>query len=519
MKILLLGPVEVREGDHVHRPAGKQAALLAALALEPGRTIARDRLIDQLWPEDPPETAAKSLDVYVWRLRQAIPALPIEKSGTGYRLAAAWEDVDVGRFDDLVRRGREAAAEDRAPLAAQLLSEALELWRGPALAGLATPAVDHLEERRLAAQEDRIAAQLQSGDAAELVGELEALVEAQPLRERPRELLMLALYRAGRQGDALAAYQQARQQLVDTLGLEPTPALQRLEQAILRQDAELELPQRRRSAPEQEIHFAELAGMRIAAAIVGSGPPLVFVGIWIGHLEALWEIASFRRFVSELARDYTVIRYDLPGVGLSSEQPEGDQLLLETAVLGDAITTFADGHAAVLGVSSGAAVALTLDATRPELVDRLVVYGGYARGADIASPEIQSSLDALVRASWGVGASALAAIVMPESGGVEIEELVRYQRRAASAEKAAELLGRLYSLDASDYVERVTAPTLVLHRRGDRAIPARLGQDLARRIPHATFKSLPGSNHLPWTGDEGVVAAIRTFLGSPAAVS
>src|SRR5687768_18447940 len=110
LEILLLGPVEVRDGDRVHRPAGKQAILLAALAREPGQTITRARLIDELWPGDPPETAAKSIDVYLWRLRKAIPGLELEKHGAGYRLAAPRDTVDLYRFSDLVERGRAAVA-------------------------------------------------------------------------------------------------------------------------------------------------------------------------------------------------------------------------------------------------------------------------------------------------------------------------------------------------------------------------------------------------------------------------
>jgi predicted ATPase/DNA-binding SARP family transcriptional activator len=242
MEILLLGPVEVRDGDRVHRPAGKQAVLLAALAREPGQTVTRERLIDELWPGDPPETAAKSIDVYLWRLRRAIPGLDLEKRGGGYRLVASREAVDVYRFRDLVERGRAAVAAGEPAAGAELLADALDLWRGPALTGIDGVGGAQLDELRLAAQEDRIAAELETGNDARLAAELESLVLAHPLRERLRALLMLALYRSGRQADALGAYKQAREAFVEELGIEPTPALQRLEQSILRQDPKLELP-------------------------------------------------------------------------------------------------------------------------------------------------------------------------------------------------------------------------------------------------------------------------------------
>ncbi len=262
MEILLLGQVEVRDGDRVHRPSGKQAAVLAELAREPGHTIARERLIDELWHDDPPESAAKSIDVYVWRLRKAIPALRLEKHGAGYRLDCGRDAVDVCRFEDLVERGRAAVDAGEPAAGATLISEALALWRGPALAGLNGGAGPQLDELRLAAQEARIAAELETGRHASLVAELKGLVLAHPLRERVVALLMLALYRSGRQAEALEAYRHARETLVKQLGIEPAPTLHRLEQAILCQDPELELsasdPGEPFAAPRVRLHRTNL---------------------------------------------------------------------------------------------------------------------------------------------------------------------------------------------------------------------------------------------------------------------
>jgi predicted ATPase/DNA-binding SARP family transcriptional activator len=244
MELLLLGPPEVRTEAATQPVRRRQGALLALLGLEAGRVVSRDRLIDELWPRDPPESAAKALDVYVWRLRRAVPDLPIVKSGGGYRLDLPPDAVDALRFEALVERGRAALTGGDAPAAHELLSDALALWRGPALGGLGdllTAEAARLEELRLVAQEDAMAAGLEAGRAAELVPELEALVAEHPIRERLRGLLMLALYRSGRQADALAVYQDGREALVEQLGIEPAPALKRLEQAILRQDPELEL--------------------------------------------------------------------------------------------------------------------------------------------------------------------------------------------------------------------------------------------------------------------------------------
>ncbi len=243
--MLLLGPVEVREGAEAHRARRRQGALLALLAVDAGRTVSRERLIDALWPDDPPETAAKALDVYAWRLRRAIPGVPVAKEAGGYRLDLPADSVDALRFEHLVDRGRAALTAGDPELADELLADALALWRGPALAGVQDVLVSEaarLEEQRLVVQEDAFAAGLEAGRAGELVPALEAAVVDEPLRERLRGLLMLALYRSGRQADALAVYQQGREALAEELGIEPAPALKHLEQAILRQDADLEAP-------------------------------------------------------------------------------------------------------------------------------------------------------------------------------------------------------------------------------------------------------------------------------------
>ena len=213
------------------------------LALEPGRVVSVDRLVEALWPGEPPETAAHAVQVYVSQLRKALGPV-IATRAPGYELELAPDRVDVHRFVRLTQEGR-AALEGGDPAAAEgALREALALWRGPALADFlyepfAQTEIARLEELRTVALEERIEADLALGRHAELVSELEALVAAQPLRERPRAQLMLALYRSGRQADALAAYRAARETLVEELGIDPGPELRELEAAILRQDDSL----------------------------------------------------------------------------------------------------------------------------------------------------------------------------------------------------------------------------------------------------------------------------------------
>ena len=252
MEFRILGPTEVLDGGRrLPLPSGRGRALLALLALHAGEPISADRLIDELWGEEPPPTARTVVQNLVSRLRRVLepdkaPARPtarLETVGGGYRLAIEAQAVDAHRFKRLIDEAREA------PVARQatMLSAALALWRGPALADFryepfAQRAITALEELRTQAIEDRIEADLASGRATELVPELEQLIQDHPFRERLRGSLMLALYRSGRQAAALQAYHDARSLLVEELGLEPGLALRELEAAILRQDPVLEAP-------------------------------------------------------------------------------------------------------------------------------------------------------------------------------------------------------------------------------------------------------------------------------------
>ncbi|MDX6425611.1 MAG: hypothetical protein QOD52_1016 [Gaiellaceae bacterium] len=248
MEFRLLGPLEVRDGDRVlHLGGGKEAALLALLLLRSRETISIERVIDALWGERAPANAAKSVHVYISHLRKALGDDRVITRGRGYELQLADDELDLRRFEALVAKGRELRADGNEREAATVLSEALLLWRGRPLTGLeyedfASAEVERLEQLRLEAIEERIDARLELAEATALVAEIEALVRAHPLRERLRGQLMLALYRSGRQAEALDVYQQNRRQLAEQLGLEPGRALRELEHAILGQDPALEPP-------------------------------------------------------------------------------------------------------------------------------------------------------------------------------------------------------------------------------------------------------------------------------------
>jgi DNA-binding SARP family transcriptional activator/tetratricopeptide (TPR) repeat protein len=253
MEFRILGPVEVWDGaQRLDLGGSKPRALLAVLLLHADQVVSTEHLIDQLWGEVPPATARNLVQVYVSRLRQALhrrrggsatdQVLVTRPSGYLQRVGPG--ELDLDRFLALTADARRATLNGDLEGAAERWRAALALWRGPALAGAASEvlrrtAVPRLEEARLVALEERLEADLGLGKHVELVGELEALVASHPDREGLRRQLMLALYRSGRQGEALTVYRNTRQILVEELGLEPSPALQELERAILRGDPAL----------------------------------------------------------------------------------------------------------------------------------------------------------------------------------------------------------------------------------------------------------------------------------------
>src|SRR5215212_7386227 len=250
LEIAILGSVEPRmNGDVVAVPAGKQRALLTWLAVRAPHPVSAESAAEALWPHAAPAEALNSLQVTVSRLRRSLGAAgsALETVASGYRLAVEVDAVDARRFEALMTEAQEARVEGDARTARRLLDDALGLWRGPALAdaryeSFAQAEITRLEELRLAALEERIDARLSQGEHALVVAELEQLSAERPSRERLVGLLMLALYRCGRQSDALEVYTRGRRRLDEELGLEPSPELQRLQEAILRHDSSLDAP-------------------------------------------------------------------------------------------------------------------------------------------------------------------------------------------------------------------------------------------------------------------------------------
>jgi DNA-binding SARP family transcriptional activator len=283
MDYRILGPLEALDGER-RLPLGgaRQRSVLALLLLHGNEALTRDVIIDELWGEEPPATAAKVLQNCISALRKELPggADTLRTVSGAYTLALGADELDRDRFERLVAEGRAARSEEQHAEAAERLRLALDLWRGAPLSDFtyerfAHEEITRLEELHVAAVEDRIEADLALGRHDELAPELEALVTRHPLRERLRRQLMLALYRAGRQAEALEAYRAARRTMLAELGLEPGRALQDLERAILAQDPALDGPAPRRATPPS--HGGARPGRLAASPLVDRADELALL--------------------------------------------------------------------------------------------------------------------------------------------------------------------------------------------------------------------------------------------------
>ncbi|MDW5597190.1 alpha/beta hydrolase, partial [Conexibacter stalactiti] len=273
---------------------------------------------------------------------------------------------------------------------------------------------------------------------------------------------------------------------------------------------------------DQEIGFCEVGGgRRVAIAVCGAGPPLVLPSWWVSNVEANWGQPRFRAFVAGLAQRHRVIRYDRLGSGLSDRRADDEAATFdaELRTLEAVVEQAVPGGAPVdlLGISYGGCLAIAYADHHPRRVRRLVTFGAYAHGEEVAPPEVRAALLAMVRAHWGLGARVLTQVWLPDAGEDERRELTAYQRSAADPATAADLLALAYDADVRAACARLRLPTLVLHRRDDRAAPLACGRELAALIPGARLLPLDGGAHPPWHGRAAaVVEATLAFLTAAA---
>ena len=544
MEFRILGPLEVRDGDReVRLRGGKERALLALLLVNANRTLALEGIVDALWGEDVPETAQKMVQIYVSHLRKALPADTLDTRPPGYVLHVEEGQLDLHGFESAVKDARAALDSGRAEPAASGFREALSLWRGPALAEFESEPFAHIEGARLEslrmfAVEGRLEAELALGNHLAAVGELEALVAQHPLREGIRAQHMLALYRSGRQAEALASYQTFRRTLSEELGIEPSASLRELERQMLQQDPALDLPAPaapRVSAtapsggtinapPAGEVAYARSGDARIAYQVVGDGPiDLILVHGWVCTFQPGWEYPKLAAFYRRLASMGRLILFDKRGTGLSDRVSPERLPDLETRMddVRAVLEAVGSRRAVVLGFSEGGSMSTLFAATHPERTLALVLVGTFPRMMQAPDYPIGHSDDVYRRRFAGLDEDDWASVVTKEWLGRVAPDLLRdeaavrwyvsYVMRGASPAAVGALWRMNQQIDIRGVLPTIAVPTLVAFRSqeyfGDRT------RFMGEHIPGARVVELPGNDHLPWEGDsETLLDEVERFL-------
>jgi pimeloyl-ACP methyl ester carboxylesterase/DNA-binding SARP family transcriptional activator len=511
MRYRAFGEVSVAAGDDGHEFSERQAAVLALLLAAGSETVPRAKIIDEVWGDSTPKDPDAALHTVVSRLRSVVGD-DLSSTRSGYSITAA--DFDVARFEAAVSRARQTGRLSD-------YEEARSLWVGdpyPGCEDLPSVAIE-IERlrglRRLAHFEylDRL---VESNEAARAAEEARLLTEADPFDERAVALLMRALYASGRKPEALAAFRSYEQSLADSTGLEPSAEIRELEVAILLD--EIGRPVRTSRAPvrlDLAIGYVERApGEQVAVGRSGTGSPLFFHPGWLSKLDRFASGDDFRSpFLAELATRHELITFDRFGTGLSAGNPEDLSFESHVAETIAVLEQTVDRPVPVLAPSGAGPICLTVAVRSPQLVSRLVLYGTFADGPATFPAPVVRSLMALFSGSWGMGSELLATLLFPAASVEHRDVWALAQREIAPKEVALGLLEDMYASSASDVLDRIAIPCLIVHYTGDKAIPYAAAEDMARRIPGARLVPIEGVSHYPPPGEESTVAdVIDRFL-------
>ena len=538
MQFGILGPVEVTaSGRRLDVGGARARAVLATLIVHANHVVSADQLIDELWPGLPADRAAASLQVRVSGLRKLLRSAGeddrLATRPPGYLLRLAPPELDAGRFAELTAAATAELADGDAAAALAHVDGALSLWRGPALAGVDAPSARseaaRLEELRLAALESRAQTLLDLGRLAEATAELETLTKAHPLRERFWFQRMLALYRAGRQADALTAYLELRALLAGELGIEPGPPLRDLHERILRQDAALDRPAGgRRSGTTQPpvTRYVRTAdGVHIAYQVLGDGGrDIVFVPGLMSHLDLLWDDDQTAGFFRRLATLGRLILFDKRDTGLS-DRAVGDASLEER--MGDVhevMRAAGSARAVLFGYSEGAPMSILFAASCPRQVSALILGSaaarwlpapGYPCGQD--APRMLEALRDIAANRWGQGDSIDWYLPSRAADPHARELFARFERLAVTPGAFLRMLAVISDIDVRAALPSVHVPTLVIQRLGDRMTTPCHGRYLASHISGARYFEQPGDHSLRFAGSgdsDALFAQIADFLAA-----
>jgi DNA-binding SARP family transcriptional activator/pimeloyl-ACP methyl ester carboxylesterase len=542
----VLGPLEVTaDGQSLAVAGARTRAVLALLLVRANQVVSSDRLVEELWPGQPADRATDSLQVRLSELRKALRAAGeadrLATRSPGYLLRVEPGELDALRFEQFAAEGDAALAAGDAATATQRFDQALGLWRGPALAGFdAVPSAraeaGRLEEQRLAALESRAEALLACGRHRDLVAELETLTAAHPLRERFWYQRMLALYRAGRQADALRAYRELRDILVADLAIEPGPELRELQARILRQDPALEglaaagTPEQG-GGPDQavpEVRYVQTNdGIHIAYQVLGHGEPdIVLVPGLMSHLELHWEDPQMAAFYRRLAKLGRLIMFDKRDTGLSDRAPSDMSLEERIEDVRAVMRAAGSSKAVFFGYSEGAPMSILFAAIYPARVTALILGSasarrfpapGYPCGED--AQEMYDELQDIAMHRWGQGASIEWYMPSRADSARWRQAFGRFERMAVSPSAFLRMLRMIRDIDVRAVLPAIHVPTLVIQRTGDRVVPPCHGRYLASRIAGARYWEQPGDHWLRFAtseDSEAFCAEIADFLATTA---
>ena len=539
MGVRVLGPLQLLvDGVDVTPTAPRERAVLAMLALNARQIVSADRIIEELWRTSDAGRARHALHVRVAELRKLLrrgegdDASRLSFVAGGYRLELFADEFDEQRFLTVLEQARSLRQADDVFAAASTYRRAIGLYRGDSLVDV--PVGPWLEaeaarllEARLGALEECIEVELACGYHQALPFELDRLTFEEPLRERFWVQRALALYRSGRQGEALRVCNAARGRFAELTGIEPGPALRELERAILEQRAELEwsAPRGGRrpalAADEQPpVRYARApGGVSIAYQVAGDGPvDVIIIPGFTSHLDIWWDPWS-GRMARRLMTFCRLILFDKRGTGLSDRPPRSgiEHWMEDARVVLDAVGS---ERAVVLGMSGGGTVAVLFAATYPERTRALILYGSepcYIRDDDCPwgrDPSIIQPRVDLVHDEWGTGV--LFDILCPSANDDPAlrEQYARFQRVSASPGAAASYLDALLHMDVRPALAMVRAPTLILHATRDQSDPVEAARHTAARIPNSKLVELESADHLMWLTDalDTMVNEIQDFV-------
>jgi len=527
--VRVLGSVDVVDADgEVHPIPGRRAQrLLSRLLCDAERSVSVDALVDAVWAEGATSDPLAALQTQVFRLRKllAFPGAPsIVTTPTGYQLELGDATTDVLELE----RAVDSAATLEPAAAADSLGAALEQWRGSAFTGAEDVESLRAEQIRLdelhaQAVELHADALVATGQANRAITQLEPFVAASPLRPHACATLMRAFAAVGRDADAVRVYQEHRRQLGEELGLEPSAGLRRLEASIVRGELAAEDGFDRSDDASSEpggptidalsIRRLSRAGMRLAWAELGAGPPVLVVPAWVSSLDVIVAGRDPRSaLIERLADRHRVITYDRRGTGLSG----GDVTDFGIDAAVDELEAMVDlvgEPVALVGISGAGPIAVAFAVRRPERVSHLALFGTYASGPATFGDVGRPILD-LLRQRPSLGTELLAGLYRPGASAAAAVHLALALRDSASTEIAAGYLDAIYETDVSHLVRKVRAPALVLHYRRDRVVPFAGGEALAAALPSVRFVPKDGAWHLPDSRDVASIAEAMEELFS-----